>query len=212
MSSIIHQRTITMPPGMEPEWLATQYRDHYVERCIQLVQKMLACEGCRKRRRMLQVTLRKFQTGNFSMFPAGTFSQLDADCSFTASTIPNLFEFGVEPTDSFTGARLHSDGDWYSNTQNTPSFGASDGTWQGSCAIADYDTRWNRFSGDIPNSLVSGTDGVWAAATTSKAVGYSVTGADIMSGSFNVECRDGATLNVLFTDAFLMDCEVDPRN
>jgi hypothetical protein len=207
-----HQRIITMPFGKEPEWLAPQYRDNYVERCIQLVQKMIACEGCRKRRLMLMEGLRKYQRGNFSAFPAGTMSQLDSNCSFTASTIPNLNEFSVEPTDAFTGARLHSDGDWYSNAQNTPSFGASDGTWQGSCPLSGYETRWTRVSGDIPNSLVSGSDGVWSASTISKAVGYSITGSDIMSGSFTMECRDAASLNVLFVDSFLMDCEVDPRN
>ena len=212
MSSIRHQRIITMPPGMEPEWLAPQYRDNYVERCIQRIQKMIACEGCRKRRLMLMEGLRKYQRGNLSCFPAGTMSQLDADCSFTASTVPNLFEFNVEPTNSWTGGRLFSDGDWMSQAGSTPSFGSSDGTWQGSCAVADYDTRWVRNSGDVPNNLVSGTDGVWSAATTSKAVGYYITNIGQLNGTFNLECRDGTTLNVLFIDAFTMNCEVDSRN
>jgi hypothetical protein len=212
IARIKSQRIITMPPGMEPEWLAPQYRDTYVKRCIELVQKKLACESCRKRRLVLMEGLRKYQRGNFSVWPAGMFSVIEGDCSFTASTIPNLSEFNIEPTNSFTGARLHSDGDWYSNEATSVSFGTSDGTWQGGCAIADYDTRWTRVSGSIPSSSVSGVDGVWSAATTSKAVGYFISGADTEIGSFTLECRDGSSLNVLFVDAFTMDCTVDPRN
>lgn len=132
------------------------------------------------------------------------------DCTFTASTIPNLTDFTFEPDDAWTRARLHSDGDWYSH-QGSNSWSTSDGTWQGICTVAEYDTRWTRVSGSTPNSVTSGTDGVWSAATTSKAVGYQVT-FGIRSGSFTLECRDGTSLNVLFTDSFTMFGEVDSKN
>lgn len=211
---IWHQRTICMPPGKEPEWLAPQYRDNYVERCIQLAQKMLACEDCRKRRKMLQVALRKFQRGNFTMFPAGIMALLGpSNCTFTQSTIPNLFEFNISPTNSHTQARLHSDGNWYSNAGTTTSFGGVDGTWQGGCAVAEYDTQWTQNSGDTENSSVTiGTSGVFTVATTSAAVGYSVTGLGALFGAFFVACRDGTSLDTLFTDSFSMDCEVETRN
>ncbi len=212
LARICYQRTIMMPPGMEPEWLAIQYRDNYVKRCIQRVQQLLASEECRTQRKMLQVALRKFQRGNFHMFPAGIMALLAGDCTFTSSSIPNLFEFNIEPTNSFTGGRLFSDGDWYSNATTSANFGSSDGTWQGSCAVADYDTQWNRLSGTVPNSLVSGTDGVFSAATLSKAVGYLETNIGVLSGSFNLVCRDGMSLNTLFTDSFTMSCEVETRN
>jgi hypothetical protein len=197
---------------MEPELLAPQYRDDYVRRCIELVQRKLSCEGCRKRRKTLMGALRKFQRGNFNMFPVGMFALLDSDCDFTASAVTNLSEFNIEPTDSFTGARLHSDGDWYANEATSATFGSSDGTWQGSCAIGEYDTRWIRNAGTVPNSLVSGTDGVWSAATTSKAVGYLITNIGVFTGNFNLECRDGASQNLLFSDVFTMTCNVDARN
>lgn len=124
-------------------------------------------------------------------------------CSFTSSTIPNLsdIDFGGSVQ---TRARLHSDGDWYSNS-GSGSWGSSDGTWQGSCSVASYDTRWNRVSGSTSNDSTSGSDGVWSAATTSKAVGYFTFAARF--GSFSMECRDGATSTLLFTDTFTMDAE-----
>lgn len=204
-----HQRTITMPPDMEPGWLAPQYRDNYVKRCIALVEKLRSCEGCRKRRKYLMHKLRKFQRGNFNVFPAGIFTVIPTDCSFTASTISSLNDFCLGGgCNVYTAARLHSDGDWYSN-QGSPGFGTSDGTWQGDCAVAEYDTRWNLLSGDAPDYLVSGSDGVWAAATTSKAVGYNGTPFYNSSGNFNLECRDGTSLNVLFTDAFSMSADAE---
>jgi hypothetical protein len=134
------------------------------------------------------------------------------DCTFTASTIPNLSCFRISPTDARTLARLHTDGDWYSTTCST-GFGASDGTWQGGCAVSGYDSRWNQISGDAPAYQVSGTDGAWSdASVTGAAIGYEVTGIGLLTGSFSVEIRDGASLNVLFTDAFTMSADVDPKN
>lgn len=133
------------------------------------------------------------------------------DCGFTASTIPNLSRFVIEPTNSFTGARLHSDGDWYSNTAGSILWGTSDGTWASDCAIADYDTRWVQNSGSALTGS-SGSDGVWSAGTSTKEVYYYITNIGTLNGSFNMECRDGTSLNVLFTDGFTMNCEVDPRN
>lgn len=134
------------------------------------------------------------------------------DCTFTASTIPNLSDFVVNPSDAYTRARLHSDGDWYHNTNNT--WGASKGTWQGDCTVAEYDTRWNQTSGvDTPNDVVSGSDGTWSAATVSKAIGFAQTtfGTQGTSG-FSMEARDGTSLTVLFTDTFTMLAEVDAKN
>ena len=195
------KRIIKMPLYMNPEWLPSIERDNWVAHRDRIL-TMIGWKG--------KSNLRHFQRGNFAMFPAGTQAILDSDCTFTASTIPNITDFSIEPTNSFAQARLHSDGDWYSNAGNTDTFGSSEGTWQGGCAVADYDTRWNRSSGTVPTNAVSGSDGVWSAATTSKAVGYGITATGVESGSFNVECRDGASLNVLFTDAFTMGAEVDP--
>lgn len=209
-----HQRRIVMPFGMEPEWLAPQYRDHYITRCLAALERMIGCEKCRKRRLYLKqlmknIKLRKFQRGNFHMFPAGTTAILDANCSYTASTIPNLSDFNLGAGTAYTLARLHSDGDWYW-TEGSAGFGASRGTWQGGCAVADYDTKWTNNTGgapSIPNYSVSGTDDTWAAATTSKAVGYSASGFASKFGNFTMSCRDGTTLATLFTDSFDMTCD-----
>jgi hypothetical protein len=190
---------------MHPEWLAVQYRDEWIRR-RDIVLAQMGFRG--------KEGLRRYQRGSVGCHVQAAAAQQGAggDCTFTASTIPNLFEFNIEPTNSFTGGRLHSDGDWYGNATTIQSFGGSDGTWQGGCAVADYDTQWNRISGTIPNSLVSGTDGVFSAATLSKAVGYFETNIGVLSGSFTLVCRDGASLNTLFTDAFTMNCEVETRN
>lgn len=209
------QRHIVMPPGMEPEWLAPQYRDSYVMRCIKYVEMLLACEKCRKRRLhlmhiMRSFKLRKFQRGNFNIWPAGT-QAVNANCSYTASTIPNLSDFSLGGV-AYTLARLHSDGDWYW-TEGSAGFGASRGTWQGGCAIADYDTKWVNNTGgpsSTPDYQVSGTDNVWSAATTSKAVGYAAgPGFEFKSGTFTMHCRDGTTLVTLFTDSFQMSADAE---
>ena len=160
------------------------------------------CVACKKVKSLYH------QRGSIILAAFGVPAAVD-DCTFTASTIPPLIEVGVSPADAYTRARLHSDGDWYSNAAPTSSWGTSDGTWQGGCAIADYDTRWQYISGDIPNNVVSGTINIWSAATESKAVGYVVTGIDTLNGSFELECRDGTSLNVLFSDAFTMFCGVE---
>lgn len=131
------------------------------------------------------------------------------DCSFTASTIPNLSNTVTDPTIARARARLHTDGDWYSSTGST-GFGISDGTWQGGCAVGDYDSRWNQISGDAPNASVSGADGVWSdAATTGAAIGYDQSSVGTKFGSFSMEIRDASTLNVLFTDTFTMRAEME---
>lgn len=129
------------------------------------------------------------------------------DCTYTTSTIPNLSDFDFDPGDAYTRARLHSDGNWYEN-EGAASWGTSDGTWQGGCAVADYDTQWNLVSGDTSNNVTSGSDGVWSAATTSKAVGYAVSFGSRF-GNFSLVCRDGTTLTTLFTDTFSMSADVE---
>ena len=177
-------------------------------------EKAQRCPKCAARRRAIMRAFNgpRKQRGSILL---SAFRGVSAagDCSFTASTVPNLSEFNIEPTDSYTKARLHSDGDWYWNESTGSSWGASRGTWDGDCAIGDYDTRWNLVSGSAPNNAVSNTDGTWAAGDTAggSAVGYTRS-FGVLSGSFNLECRDGTSLNVLFTDAFAMYCEVDARN
>jgi hypothetical protein len=175
------------------------------------------CPKCRARRQRVYDAMMRFPKHVLmAPIPAMGRARLAAaaaDCSYTASTVPNLNEFNVEPTNSYTQARLHSDGDWYHSANTSQSFGASQGTWDGDCAIADYDSRWVQNTGDIENSTVTtSTDGTWHAATTSAAVGYQVTTLGLLSGTFDLELRDGTSLNVLFTDAFSMNCEVDARN
>ena len=174
------------------------------------------CPKCRQAY-MAMMSLRKLQRGSVGAWPQAAAAQQGAgggDCTFTVSTVPNLFEFNVEPTNSHTQARLFTNGDWYSQAGTTTSFGSSDGTWQGGCAVADYDTRWNQISGDTENgSATVGVDGAWGQADLqAAAVGYSETNIGSFFGTFNLQCRDGSSLNILFTDGFTMDCEVETRN
>jgi len=195
--------------------------ERYRTLLMRLAESRRRCPRCRRTYQAAQDLanfMRPFvgprkQRGSIGTFSLGTFEEGSTDCSFTASTIPNLFEFNIEPTDSYTQARLHQDGDWYWNESTNGAWGASRGTWDGDCAIADYDSRWNQISGTVPNANVSNTDGNWAAANTAggSAVGYS-RNFGIANGSFNLELRDGTSLNVLFTDAFTMWAEVDARN
>jgi hypothetical protein len=174
------------------------------------------CPKCIERRKRIYDAMMRFPK-HVLMAPIPAMGRhratVGGDCTYTASTIGNLIEFNVEPTNSYTHARLHNDGDWYSNAATSQTWGASEGTWQGSCAIADYDARWNQISGDTENGgLTVGTDGTWQAASTTTAVAYEVTTIGQLSGSFNLELRDGTSLNTLFTDSFTMNCDVDARN
>lgn len=195
-----HTRLITMPWHMDPEWLPSNERDGWIAR-RNIALATMGFKG--------KAGLRKYQRGSIGMMAGAGTMAAGGDCTYTASTVPALSDFTIEPANAFTRARLHSDGDWY--WAETNSWGTSDGTWQGGCAVADYDTRWTQVSGTTPNSVVSGTDGTWSAATTSKAVGYD-TNFGIKSGSFTLECRDGTSLNTLFTDSFTMSAEVDSKN
>jgi hypothetical protein len=179
-------------------------------------EKAQKCEKCRRRRRAIMLAVQAFkgprsQRGSI-LLSAFQGAGGSGDCSFTASTIPNLSQFAIEPTDAYTQARLHTDGDWYYNDSTNGAWGASRGTWDGDCALNDYDSRWNKISGSNSNWQTVGSDGVWSAAgTTGASVGYT-RNFGILSGSWNVELRDGTTLNVLFTDSFTMYAEVDARN
>jgi len=127
------------------------------------------------------------------------------DCTYTTSTIPSLFDFCIPACVARCRARLAGDGDWYWS-EGTISWLTAKGTWQGNCAVGDYDTRWTKVSGDIPNEAVAGTDGVWTGGATTKAVGYAEN-IGSLNGSFTLECRDGTSLNTLFTDSFGMSAE-----
>lgn len=181
--------------------------------------KARECPKCRARRQRIYDAMQRFPKPVLMAPLSGmgvrraAWGGAGADCTYTASTIANLLEFNTEPTNSYTHARLHNDGDWYSNAATTTSWGVSEGTWQGGCAIADYDARWNQNTGDTENSVLTvGTNGTWQAASTTTAVGYQVLTIGVLSGTFDLQLRDGTSLNVLFTDAFTMQCEVDARN
>ena len=165
------------------------------------------CVACRKIR---EIRSPKYQRGSIMMGAAGasTRNPISSECTYTASTIPDLSDFKFSPGDAYTRARLHSDGDWYSH-EGSNSWSTSDGTWQGSCAVADYETRWVKTSGDAPNNEVSGVDGVWSVATTSKAVGYAELVIGNFFGVFSLECRGAATATLYFTDTFSMSCDVE---
>jgi hypothetical protein len=172
------------------------------------------CPKCAARRRFILSMAANFkgpkaQRGSI-LLSAFKSAAAGGDCTYTASTIPNVTDFCVNPCAARTAARLHSDGDWYSNAGT--GFGTSDGTWQGSCAVADYDTRHIKNSGDDSNYLTSGVNATWSAASTSKAVGYNQNGFGTLSGNFSLECRDGTSLNLLFSDSFSMTAEVDAKN
>jgi hypothetical protein len=182
---------------------------------MRLWEKAKNCPKCAARRRAILQAMQNFkgpksQRGSIILSMAAGDPAPD-DCGFTASTIPNLNRFVIEPTNSFTGAQLNGDGDWYHNVGGTINFGSSRGTWASDCAIADYDTRWNQNSGNTLTGS-SGSDGVWSAGTSTKEVYYYITNIGLLAGSFDMECRDGSTLTLLFTDAFSMSCEVDARN
>jgi hypothetical protein len=186
---------------------------------LYLFEERQRCARCRKTHdalnRIADLTvrhpaLRRYQRGMLSGFGVRRSAWAAGDCSFTASAIPTFTDFCVNPCAARTAARLHSDGDWY--YQAGTGFGPSDGTWQGDCAVADYDTRHVKNSGDNSNYLTSGVNATWSAASTSKAVGYDQNGFGILSGNFDLECRDGTSLTVLFTDNFTMNAEVDAKN
>lgn len=196
------------------EW--DQFREEIVAYKIRVLDKIRDTylwnkENCIACNKMREFKSKRRQRGSIILGAANSkhASSDPGNCTYTQSTIPNLSDFEFEPSNAYTRGRLHSDGSWYSSESS--SWGAADGTWQGGCAVADYDTRWIRNSGDVPNNVVSGTDSTWAAATTSKAVGYTRSFGSY-SGSFTMECRDGTTLATLFTDSFNMDCEVEPKN
>ena len=198
------KRIIKMPWHMNPEWLPSHERDNW----IMHRDRALITMGFKGK-----AGLRKYQRGIVGMMAGAGTLVAGGDCTFTTSAVPTFSEFNIEPTNSHTHARLHSDGDWYWNGVIGTGWGSSRGTWQGGCAVADYDTRWNAVSGSTENSpLTIGTDGVYTAATTSAAVGYEVLGVAILTGTFNLECRDGSSQNLLFTDAWIMTCEVDTSN
>lgn len=175
-------------------------------------EKARRCPKCAARRRALMRAFNGPRKQRGSILLSAFKGRASAgDCTYTASTIPNLSEFNIEPTDSWTRARLHSDGDWYGQASTNGAWGTSDGTWQGGCAVADYDTRWNQISGSTLTGS-SGTDGTWSAATNTKEIWYTITNIGTLNGSFDLECRDGTSLNLLFTDAFSMFASVDARN
>lgn len=166
---------------------------------------------------MAMMRLRRFQRGSVGQTVQASAAQqgVGGDCSFTASTIPNLFDFTISPTIARTRARLHTDGDWYS-TDSSTGFGTPDGTWDGDCAINEYDSRWNNTdAGDAPNAAVQNTDGTWRDASVGgSAIGYdnNSAGGGALVATFDMQIRDGSSLNVLFTDAFTMNADQDAKN
>jgi hypothetical protein len=180
-----------------------------------LAEERAKCPRCRRTydalQRLADLTVRypalkKYQRGMLSGMGVRRFVQTESgDCTYTASTVPNLADDCIQSCVARTRAMLHSDGFWYWSEGST-SFGAARGAWQGSCAIADYDGQWNTVSGDGPNGGVSGSNGVWQAMSTSVALGYDTTLVP-RSGSFNLKLRDGTTLTELFTDSFTMSVE-----
>ena len=199
------RRIITMPWHMNPGWLPSQERDNWIahrDRALTL----MGYKG--------KAGLRKYQRGNFAMFPAGSTAIAAAgDCSFTASAIPNLSDFVIEPDDSRCRAKLDNNGDWYWS-EGTTSWGASRGTWIGDCANTEYDGQWNDVGpGDPPNEVLSpGSSGVWQAMSTDCSVGLVENGFGVATALVNIKLRDGTSLNELFTDSFELDVEVEARN
>ena len=175
------------------------------------------CVACKKVRSMRH-TMRKFksryhQRGSIMIGANASNARVEGvnlDCTYTASTIPSLTDFCINPCTSRVLAKLDNDGDWYWSEGST-SFGTSKGTWVGDCAVADYDGQWNLVSGTTANYQVSGTDGVWQAMSTDLSIGQSVS-FGVRNGSFNFKLRDGTTLTELFTDSFIMTAEADAKN
>lgn len=204
-----------------PEWEQfvqeiTAYKFRVLESArsayMRVYDKAQKCEKCRKRRAAIMRAFNgpKKQRGSIILSTAQG-AAAAGDCGFTASTIPNLNRFQIEPTNSFTGAQLNGDGDWYHQVGGSINFGSSRGTWASDCAIADYDTRWNQNTGSTLTGS-AGSDGTWSAGTSTKEVYYYITGIGLLAGTFDMQCRDGTSLNILFTDSFSMTCEVDARN
>lgn len=196
-----HTRLITMPWHMDPEWLPSNERDGWIAR-RNIALATMGFKG--------KAGLRKYQRGSIGMMAgAGTMAAV-GDCTYTASAIPNLSDYCINPCVSRVLAKLDNDGDWYW-TEGSTSFGSSRGTWQGGCAVADYDGQWNLVSGTTANYQVSGTDGVWQAMSTDLSIGQQVS-FGTRFGNFNFKIRDGSSLNELFTDSFGMDAEADAKN
>ncbi len=203
--------TTCMGMGIEKRiirWYSKEWAEFLTEITAykhRILEKQRTCVHCMKTR----TALRKYQRGVLMAIARRRIAAGGGDCSFTQSTIPNLQDEVIEPTNARTRGRLHTDGDWYSTTGST-GFGGSDGTWQGDCPVADYDSRWLKVSGTSPNAAVSGVDGVWSdASVTGAAIGFDQTSFGSKFGSFTAEIRDAASLNVLFGDGFTMSVNVD---
>jgi hypothetical protein len=182
---------------------------------MRIIEERAKCPRCRRTydamQRLADATIRhpalkKYQRGSLSGMSIKRAVWTDAlNCTYTASTVPNLSDTCVQSCVARVRARLHSDGDWYW-AEGTTSWGTSKGTWQGDCAIADYDGQWNTVSGDAPTEGVSGSNGVWQAMSTEVSLGHAST-LVVRSGSYNLKLRDGTTLVELFTDTFTMYAE-----
>lgn len=199
-----------------PEWeqFITEikaYKERILEgyRTLQLrwADERRKCPHCQKTY-MAMMKLKKYQLGMLSGFSVKRRLQAGgADCTFTASTVPNLSSVQAEPDPAYCQARLYHDGDWYWSENSTGAWGSSRGTWQGDCATTGYDGRWNRVSGPAPNNNVGGIDGGWSIMTAWLGCGYLEEDESQKSGSFNLELRDGSSENLLFTDSFTMYAE-----
>ncbi len=153
------------------------------------------------------------QRGSVSVMPVTSAAQQGTGvvCTAGSSAIPNLDSFEDSPTDAWVGAAWRTDGDvfYYENSTASNFPGVSNGgTWQGDCAVSEYDGRWRLTSGDAPD-IATPADGVWVQMSVGKVeIEMHATGSNETNiGTMIFELRRRSDQVIILTDVFIMDVE-----
>ncbi len=141
-------------------------------------------------------------------FASGVVAATEA-CAAGVSTIPDLFEFNFNPTNSYVGARWNTDGtiESYSDT-SVDSWGAiGGGPWIGNCPANRYEYRWTK-TGDFVDNFTT-AENVW---TDASSVELSVETQVLINGNqdstVTFELRRASDQIVILTDTFQLRAQV----
>ena len=135
-------------------------------------------------------------------------------CSPGCSQINDQSNEEEAPTDSWVGAKWHSNGDISHYEATTQGFGAVSGaTWIGSsslhgCANTEYDFKWEKLVGDTP-TVSNITVNTWTQASLGDMeIENSATGSNSSTGNtikFSLRRRSDSV--VILTDTFKLDAD-----